>query len=37
MFSTVKSPSNEIFYNLVENSKESFYLCVCEVARFPYK
>lgn len=27
MLSTVKTPSNEIFYNLVENSRESLYLC----------
>lgn len=27
MLSTVKSPSNKIFYNLVENYKKSIYLC----------
>ena len=27
MLSIVKSPSNDIFYNLVENSRESLYLC----------
>lgn len=27
MLSIVKSPSNEIFYNLVENARESLYLC----------
>ena len=27
MLITIKSPSNEILYNLVENFRESLYLC----------